>query len=93
MSFYFDHNATTPLSVAARQAWLEAVEKFWQNPSSLYPEGGAVARRLEDERESLAQLLGVDEVEDAGIVFTSGATESNNATIAHFVVQNNAHGH
>jgi cysteine desulfurase len=84
MSFYFDHNATTPLSVVAREAWLEAVEKFWQNPSSLYPGGGAVARRLEDERENLAQLLGVDDTEDPGIVFTSGATEANNAIIAHF---------
>ena len=25
---YFDHNATAPLHPSARQAWLEAVEKF-----------------------------------------------------------------
>lgn len=88
MSFYFDHNATTPLSVAAREAWLEAMEKFWQNPSSLYPEAGAAAQRLEDERETLAQLLGVDDTEDPGIIFTSGATEANNATIAHLAHAN-----
>ena len=88
MSFYFDHNATTPLSVGARKTWLETAEKFWHNPSSLYPEAGAAARRLEDERENLAQLLGVDDHEDSGIIFTSGATEANNATIAHFAHAN-----
>ena len=59
MSVYFDHNATTPLSVGPPvKAWLKTAEKFWHNPSSLYPEAGAAARRLEDEREKLAQLLG-----------------------------------
>ncbi len=84
MSRYFDHNATTPISAAARDAWLQASEKFWHNPSSLYPGAGAASRRLEDEREKLARLLGVDEEEDSGIIFTSGATEGNEATIAYF---------
>ena len=88
MSVYFDHNATTPLSVAARDTWLKTAEKFWHNPSSLYPEAGAAARRLEDERENLAQLLGVDDHEESGIIFTSGATEANNATLSYFADAN-----
>ena len=31
---YFDHNATSPLTVAAREAWIEATERFIGNPSS-----------------------------------------------------------
>lgn len=88
MSFYFDHNATTPLSVAARDTWLKTTEEFWHNPSSLYPAAGAAAHRLEDERGKLAQLLGVDDDEDSGITFTSGATEANNSTISHLAAAN-----
>jgi cysteine desulfurase len=76
---YFDHNATTPLCGAARDAWLATSDRFWHNPSSLYPPAGAAKRRLEDAREALADLLGIDDPER--IVFTSGATEANNATI------------
>lgn len=78
---YFDHNATTPLSAAAQAAWIETSEHFWHNPSSLYPAAGAAARRLEEAREQLADLLGAGDGGD--IVFTSGATEANNALLAH----------
>ena len=76
---YFDHNATTPISAAARAAWMETAEKFWHNPSSLYREAGAAKRVLEDARESVADRLGA---EPERIVFTAGATEANNAVMA-----------
>lgn len=76
MNRYFDCNATTPLSVAAKRAWLMAAERHWHNPSGLYREGGIARQRLEEARERLATLLGCDAER---IVFTSGATESNNA--------------
>ncbi len=75
---YFDCNATTPVSEVARQAWLQASAQHWQNPSSLYRGAGMVGRLLEEERNELADLLGVDE---EGLVFTSGATEANNAVM------------
>ena len=79
MNRYFDFNATTPMSDAARRAWLEATEMHWHNPSSLYRDAGIAKQKLEEARERLATLLGCD----AGrIVFTSGATESNNALFA-----------
>ena len=78
MNGYFDHNATTPLHPAAREVWLEASARFWHNPSSLYWEAAEVKQRLEDARERLGDLLGCA----AGrIVFTSGATESNNTLL------------
>lgn len=80
---YFDHNATTPLHPAARAAWLEAEDRFWQNPSGLFREAGAAKRRLEDCREELAEMLGSGAEE---IIFLSGATEANNTLIAHAAV-------
>ena len=80
MSGYFDYNATCPLHPAAREAWLETSERFWQNPSSLYREAGAARQRLEDYRDEAAMRLGCEAEE---MVFLSGATEANNAVIAH----------
>ncbi|MFC5456461.1 cysteine desulfurase family protein [Prosthecobacter fluviatilis] len=79
MNGYFDHNATTPLHPAARDAWLRASEKHWHNPSSLYRDAGMASQHLESARERLGTLIGTDAER---IVFTSGATESNNALFA-----------
>jgi cysteine desulfurase len=76
---YFDYNATTPLSPAAREAWLKASDRHWFNASSLYREAGFTANALSAARERLADLLGC---EAERIVFTSGATEANNALLA-----------
>ncbi len=77
---YFDFNATTPLSAPAREACLRAVDDAWQNPSSPHRAGARVHALLEAARERLAELLGCAPTE---IVFTSGATEGNNAVLAH----------
>lgn len=79
MPAYFDHNATTPLHPAAREAWLAASDRHWHNASSLYREAGLTSQALEAAREELGDLLGV---EPERVVFTSGATESNNALFA-----------
>lgn len=79
MPAYFDHNATAPLHPAAREAWLRASEKHWHNPSSLYRDAGFASQALESARERLGDLLGV---EAERVLFTSGATESNNTLFA-----------
>lgn len=73
---YFDHNATTPLCADARRAWIDAVDGHWMNPSSPYRAAAAVAARLEAARGEIGELLAID---PKRIVFTSGATEANNA--------------
>ena len=78
---YFDHNATSPLCPAARAAWLQASERFPGNPSSPHRLGARAAKALDDARTTLAELLGAKPEE---IVWTSGATESNNAVLHHF---------
>src|SRR5437667_8792280 len=77
---YFDHNATTPLLPEARQAWLEAAEKFPGNPSSPHRLGARADAALQGAREKLAGFLGCDAMD---IVWTSGATESNNMVLRH----------
>lgn len=78
---YFDHNATTPLSPAARDAWVQASAQFIGNPSSPHRLGARADAALTNAREQLAALLGCHALD---LVWTSGATESNNTAIHHF---------
>ena len=78
---YFDHNATTPLCPAAREAWLKASEQFVGNPSSPHRLGARADRALAAAREQLAAYLGCGAQD---IVWTSGATESNNLVMHHY---------
>ncbi|MBI5383138.1 MAG: cysteine desulfurase [Verrucomicrobia bacterium] len=78
---YFDHNATAPLLPEARAAWLEAADKFIGNPSSPHRVGARADAALTQAREELAALLGCAPFD---LVWTSGATESNNLVLHHF---------
>jgi cysteine desulfurase len=78
---YFDHNATAPLSPEARAAWLEAADRFLGNPSSPHRVGARADAALAEAREKLATLLGCHSLD---LVWTSGATESNNLVLHHF---------
>ncbi len=77
---YFDHNATHPLSEVAREAWLRATRDFIGNPSSPHRLGARADAALNEAREKLAGWLGCAAAE---IVWTSGATEANNAALFH----------
>jgi len=78
---YFDHNATAPLLPRAREAWLAATEEYPGNPSSPHRLGARADTALQTAREKLALML---ECEPFEIVWTSGATESNNMVLHHF---------
>jgi cysteine desulfurase len=77
---YLDYAATTPVDPQVAQAMSEclAVSGDFGNPSSAHAYGLAAAARIEHARTQVAALLGVQPQE---IVFTSGATESNNLAI------------
>jgi cysteine desulfurase len=78
---YFDHNATAPVMREAREAWLDATEKFSGNASSPHQFGLRASTALRDAREKLAHFLGCHAND---IVWTSGATEANNTVMHHF---------
>ena len=77
---YFDHNATYPVSSAARTAWVDALDRFPANPSSPHRWGARASKAIDDAREQVAALIGFPASE---LVWTSGATEANNAIIRH----------
>ena len=57
---YFDWNATAPLHPLASEAWLEASETAWANPSTAYRAGVRARARLEAAREEFAGFLGLN---------------------------------
>jgi cysteine desulfurase len=69
---YLDHNATSPLRPAAREAMLAALSETG-NASSVHREGQAARARVEHARTQVAGLVGAD---PQAVVFTSGATEA-----------------
>ncbi len=74
---YLDHNATTPLGLAARAAMARAME-ITGNASSVHGFGRDQRRIIEDARARVAALAGV---KPANVTFTSGGTEANNTII------------
>jgi cysteine desulfurase len=74
MRTYLDHNASAPLRPQARAAMLAALEVAG-NASSVHAEGREARALIETAREQIAAVINARPSE---IVFTSGATESNN---------------
>jgi cysteine desulfurase len=75
---YLDHNATTPVLPEVLEAMMPYLTTEWGNPSSAYKFGAKVKSVIERAREHVAELIGAQLRE---VIFTSCATESNNAAI------------
>ena len=74
---YLDHNATTSLRPEAAAAIADALT-MTGNGSSVHADGRKVRAAVEDARDAVASLVGIDR---DGVVFTSGGTEANNQAI------------
>lgn len=77
-SIYLDYNASTPVDPRVLDEMLPYLKNKYGNPSSSHPYGVALKAGIEQARERVAALLGCAAME---IIFTSGATESNNMVI------------
>lgn len=75
--YYFDYAAATPLDDEVAQAMQSARVQF-ANPASLHAEGRSAREALDGARKQIAGVLGAQPRE---IIFTSGATESDNLAI------------
>lgn len=76
---YLDYHATTPCDPRVVQTMLPYFSQEFGNPSSsLHVLGRRAAQAIEEAREKVAALIGASAPE---IIFTSGATESNNLAI------------
>ncbi len=75
---YLDCNSTTPVHPEVLEAMLPYFTDQWGNPSSSYSFGAKLKGAIETARGQVAGLIGASPRE---IIFTSCATESNNAAI------------
>ena len=77
---YLDWNATTPPHPDVLEAMRRALETGWANPASVHGAGRRARAHVEQARESVAVLVGLD---PRDVVLTSGGTEANNLAITH----------
>ncbi len=83
---YLDHQSAMPVD----RRVLEFAQRFliedFGNPSSLHSAGAAARDALEEAREKVAKLINAEDPKS--VIFTSGATESNNIAIKGAALRN-----
>ncbi|MBR2840534.1 MAG: cysteine desulfurase [Bacilli bacterium] len=74
---YLDYSATTPVDSEVLDSFIKSVEYF-ANPNSLHKIGVEAKKLIDASTEQIARLINVKPSE---IIYTSGASESNNTVI------------
>jgi cysteine desulfurase len=72
---YLDHNATTPLDPAVREAMLPYLDARFGNASSRHEYGRQARAAIDTARRQVAEAVGAHPTE---VIFTSGGSEANN---------------
>jgi cysteine desulfurase len=85
-----DYAAGKPVDPRAIEAMLPYIKTSYGNPSSLHVAGQEAKRALDEARIKVAELINAEKAES--IIFTSGATESNNLAIKGAVNRNKDRG-
>lgn len=75
---YLDYSANTPADPAVLEAFLQTERRFPGNPNSTHPAGQAAHGKMDLVTSQIASLLRVEPEE---IIYTSGASESNNLAL------------
>ncbi|MEB6414215.1 cysteine desulfurase family protein [Staphylococcus saprophyticus] len=78
MEVYADYAATTPVKQEVIDKMMEVYSVHFGNPSSIHSMGRDARKYLDDARRTIAKSFNAKPSE---IIFTSGATESNNTAI------------
>ena len=83
---YFDYNATAPLHKNVIKKIQSLMFEDFGNPSSVHKIGRNSKKIVEEVRRNILSIL---KASNYDLVFTSGATESNNLAIKGFIKKNN----
>ncbi len=75
---HLDYASTTPVAPEVLQAMLPYFSEEWANASAIYKSGVRARQVIETARGDIATLL---RIRKAGVIFTSGGTESNNQAL------------
>ncbi len=85
MSVYLDYQSSKPVDPRVVEAMLPFFHDQFGNPSSLHSVGDRATEVLEESRKTIAGFIGAQQDE---IIFTSGATESNNQALIGYASRN-----
>jgi cysteine desulfurase len=86
---YADYQSSKPVDPRVVEAMQPYFFEQFGNPSSLHVQGDRATKVLEDCREKIADFIGANPKE---IIFTSGATESNNLALIGYAMRNKRKG-
>jgi cysteine desulfurase len=86
---YLDYQSAKPVDPRVVEAMLPWFTERFGNPSSLHQDGDEATEALERSRERVASLVGAERDE---LVFTGGATESNNLALLGYAARNRGKG-
>ncbi|MGQ4871812.1 MAG: cysteine desulfurase family protein [Candidatus Thorarchaeota archaeon] len=86
---YLDYHSAKPTDPRVVEEMLPCFTEHFGNPSSLHHVGDVATEALEKSREEIARFINADSDE---IVFTSGATESNNMALIGYALRNKRKG-
>ena len=75
---YLDYSATTPVNKEVLDTFVKASNDFFGNPNSLHKLGVNSKKLIDKATEQIASIL---KVKPSEIIYTSGASESNNMAI------------
>ena len=90
MSYYLDNQAAKPVDQRVLDEMLPYFRENFANPASLHCDGDVATDVLTESRKKVAQFINAPNASD--IIFTSGATESNNLALIGTVLRNQKKG-
>jgi len=85
MNAYLDYQSSKPVDPRVIKAMMPCFQDKFGNPSSLHKIGDEATKIVEESRQAIANFINAKKEE---IIFTSGATESNNLALFGFAMRN-----